>query len=80
MEHHVTWCYDMLIDHTLPCNCQSYRNKVIALCYLCLAQCSTMLSTTIKYDIMKRYTNAASFITLNHKELDTLLGTRGLED
>ena len=29
---------------------------------------------------MKRYINAASFISLNHKQLDMMLGMRGLED
>ena len=38
-----------------------------------------MLSTTTKSTTTKRYLKAASSVPLNHKQLDPLLDTRGLE-
>ena len=51
----------------------------MALYALCLAQVRTKLNTTIKFTPTKLYLREASTVPLNHKQLDPLLGTRGLE-
>ena len=49
------------------------------LCDLNLAQCVTILRTTINSTTMKRYLKVSSSIHINQKELDVLLDTHSLE-
>ena len=69
----------MLIEPSLPCNCQSDSNKAIALYAMHLEQGGTILSTTIKSATIKHCLKADSSVSLHHKQLDPMLETYVLE-
>ena len=79
VDHCVKHCHDVLIEPSLPCNCQSDINKAVVLCALHLEQGNTMLIATIKSTTIKRHLKAASSVSLHHKQLEWLLETRDLE-
>ena len=49
------------------CADQGDRNKAIDFCALHLAQGSTTLRTVIKFDTIKHYLKATSYVPFNHK-------------